>query len=169
MESTYLPRARREGLRVNVIADETLLYDTDTDQTILLNHSAAFVWHNADGSRSVAELAFAMSEEFHIPADQSVVWYALKQLSSKRLMQEQAPVPSAFVKVKRRDLLTKAGLVGAALAIPVVISMVAPHPTHAQSCGIPDGLTCNGDAFACCSNCCVSDICVPFFPACAPP
>lgn len=159
MPLSYLPRARRKGLRIQIVADETLLYDMERDQAIVLNPTAAFVWNNADGARSVSDIASALSESFQTPVDPRVVWYAIEQLSNKNLLVERAPIPAAYAHLKRRDLLSKAGLLGAALAIPVVVSMMAPTPAHAASCGLlPNGGACT-QHFDCCSDCCAGFVC----------
>ncbi len=162
MSSSYLPRARKDGLLVQSISEETILYDKELDRANLLNPTAAFVWQNADGTRSVSEIASAMTDSFGTPVSDRMVWYALDQLSKKHLLQERAPIPAEYAQLTRRQLLSKAGLAGAAFAIPVVVAMAAPSPAHAQSCpGLPDGATCSSST-QCCSGCCFqSVICAP--------
>lgn len=159
METSYMPRARRDELLVQVVSDELMVFDSTSERASVLNATAAFVWNHADGTRSVSDIAAAMSESFQTPIDTRVVWYAIDQLSKKNLMQDRAPVPAQYAHLTRRDLLTKAGWVGAALAIPVVITILAPTPAHAQSCALlPNGSACS-QPFDCCSGCCAGFVC----------
>jgi hypothetical protein len=162
MNSPYRPRARKHGLLIQSISEETILYDKELDRANLLNPTAAFVWQNADGTQTVSEIASSMSNSFGTPVDDRVVWYALDQLSKKNLLQEHAPVPFESMSLTRRQMLSKAGMVGAAFAIPVVVAMAAPSVAQAQSCtgGAPDGSPC-GLPSQCCSGCCSDLVCEP--------
>ena len=50
------PLARTESLIIKELADETLIYDTQRDKAHCLNSTAALVWKNCDGKRSVNDL-----------------------------------------------------------------------------------------------------------------
>ncbi len=155
---TYYPHARQTGLVIQKLSDETLLFDTENDQANCLNTTAALVWKNADGTRSVADIAREMTQTLDAPVDARVVWYALEQLSKKNLLQERAQIPSEYAAMTRRAFLTKAGVVGAAVAIPVIVSIIAPTPAHAQSGCLPFGEPCTIDG-QCCTNCCADSVC----------
>lgn len=137
MSSIY-PAARREKLVVENLKDEILVYDLDRDQASCLNSTAALVWKYADGKTSVSEIADKLSRELGMLVDVRVVWYALDQLGKKHLLQERVAIPFEYSRMTRRDFLVKAGIVGAAVAIPVVIAMAAPSAAMAAvSCGAP--------------------------------
>lgn len=160
--TTYYPQARRTGLNIQELADETLIFDTENDQANCLNAVAAHVWKHADGTHSVADIAAHLTQTLHAPTDPRVVWYALEQLSKKHLLVTPLPIPPAYARMTRRSFLTKAGVAGAAVAIPVIVSIVAPTPAHAQSGCVADGQSCSTSA-ECCSKCCSpgSNTCFP--------
>lgn len=132
--STLFPAARREKLVVEPLKNEVLIYDLERDQASCLNETAALVWKYADGTSSVSEIADKMSRELGMLVDVRVVWYALDQLGKKNLLQERVSIPLQYSRMTRRDFLTKAGIVGAAVAIPVVIAMAAPTTAMAVTC-----------------------------------
>lgn len=132
------PQARRSNIVVEELNNEVLLYDLDSDQASCLNETAALVWKYADGKTSVNEIAARMSKELKTPVDTRVVWYAVEQLNKKNLLQERVAVPATYGHMTRRDFLVKAGVVGAIVAIPVVISLAVPKPAMAAlSCAGP--------------------------------
>jgi hypothetical protein len=129
MTNKRLPLARRDELDIQSVGGETLVYDKRTDKAYVLSPSAAAVWRACNGKRSVEDIANYLSREN--PTTEQVVWYALGQLND--LLAEPVTVPSAYAKLSRRQFLQRAGLVGGAVAIPIVVSIVAPAPAHAQS------------------------------------
>ena len=134
--ATLYPAARREQLVVEHVQDEVLVYDLERDQASCLNTTAALVWKYADGKTSVSEIADKMSRDLGMLVDVRVVWYALEQLNKKHLLQDRVAIPAEYSRMSRRDFLVKAGIVGAAVAIPVIISLAAPTPAIAYvSCG----------------------------------
>ena len=147
MEKPYKPLARIEGLVVQEMPDELLVYDVSSERAHCLNSSAASVWKACDGATSVAEIATAMKSE------EGVVWLALEQLQENELMQERfEPAASG---TSRRDLLRTVGL--AAAALPLVASLAAPRSAMAAaSCtcvspgdclaqtSCPSSVNCNG-------------------------
>lgn len=154
---SFTPRARRDNLRVQLVADEVLVFDSQRDEAHVLNRPAAFVWQNADGTRTLAEIAQAMTVEFGTPADVQTVRYALEQLDKKHLLDGETRSPFTTPPLSRRQFLGRAAA-GAAL-LAVVTSIVAPSPAHAQSGCVGEGGACS-DTAQCCqggvipSNCC---------------
>lgn len=157
------PRTRRTGLKIQELPDEILIFDTRNDQANCLNATAAQVWKLADGTRAVSDIAREMTQTFGSPVDARVVWYALEQLAQKGLLEESAPVPTDYAGMTRRTFLTRAGVVGAAVAIPVIVSILAPTPAHAQSGCLDEGQNCTTSE-QCCSECCLTGLmqCVTF-------
>ncbi len=152
VQKHFYPKARQAGLNIQELPDETLIFDTENDQANCLNATAALVWKHADGTRSVSDIAREMSQTLNAPVDTRVVWYALEQLSNKKLLQEPGPIPNEYDKMSRRAFLSKVGIVGAAVAIPVIVSIVAPSPAHAQS-------GCAGGACVTTADCCPTFVC----------
>lgn len=154
--STLYPEARRDKLVVEELKDEVLVYDLDRDQASCLNTTAALVWKYADGKTSVSEIADKMSRDLGMLVDVRVVWYALEQLNKKRLLQDRVAIPAEYSRMSRRDFLVKAGIIGAAVAIPVVIALAAPSAAMAGSC---TGNCCTDNSCAPVVNCAVGCTC----------
>ena len=132
-----MPKARKDRLIIKELPDETLVYDLDTDKAHCLNETAAAVWKNCDGENSVAEINSALSKGSGVAIDQSVVWLALDQLEKIKLLERAPTAPEAFVGLNRRQLMQSLGV--AAIALPVVTSIVSPTPAMAVSvCGVPN-------------------------------
>ena len=51
-----IPLARKECLVIKELPDETLVYDTKHDKAHCLNNTAALVWKNCDGKRTITQL-----------------------------------------------------------------------------------------------------------------
>lgn len=163
METTYFPRARQTGLVIQTLPQETLVFDREREQANCLNHTAALVWKYADGTRSVSAIADAIARELNTAVDAQMVWYALDQLAKKNLLVERVPTPPQYMGMSRRAFLSKAGLVGAAVAIPVIVSIAAPSSAHAQSkvC-IPGNQPCIVGGTECCPGLnCIGNFCIP--------
>jgi hypothetical protein len=80
------PRARRVGLIVHELPQETLLYDPRTQRAHYLGRAAALVWSRCDGRTSVAEMAETLRREMNMPADECLVGAALEQLRRVELL-----------------------------------------------------------------------------------
>lgn len=120
------PKARRDDLLIEKVGDETILYDGERQLAHSLNHSASIVWQNSDGKHSIPQLAQLVSAELGIEPNDSMVEYALDKLAEAKLL-DAAPV-------SRRDLVRRMTFAGAAaLALPVVLSVVAPTEAMAAS------------------------------------
>ena len=79
------PRARHEGLLVEELPGETLVYDPASHQAHCLNPAAALVWRAADGDTDVDDIAQRL-QGIGLPASQALVWMALATLESAGLM-----------------------------------------------------------------------------------
>jgi hypothetical protein len=126
-----LPLARKEGLLVETLPDEVLVYDLDRKKAHCLNQTAALIWQHCDGRTSVSEIARALSVHAKTPIDEEVVWYGLNHLSKTRLLEGEITRPGDKANVSRRDLIRKIGL---AVSVPLVISVLAPKASAGFSC-----------------------------------
>ena len=135
-----LPCARRDNIVVQSVGDEVLVLDKTNDSAHALNGPAAFVWQQADGMRTIEQIAANMSREFGATADAQVVWYALDQLGKRNLLRENINIPDGAQAINRRQFLKRA-VVGAVL-LAVVTSIVAPPPAFAQSGSCFTGTDC---------------------------
>lgn len=126
------PKARRSGVLVDHVRDETIVYDESRQEAHALNRAASVVWEHSDGTRSVGQLASVLGAELGTEPNESVVEYALDELSRVHLLDTEAAVDAPDV--SRRDALRKLTVAGVSvIAIPVVLSIVAPTPAMAAS------------------------------------
>lgn len=150
------PRARREGLIVRELPDETLVYDLERDCAHCLNQTAAFVWQHCNGRNTTREIAVALRKKFDQPADEKLVWLALDQLDRSHLLASALTPRSQIGKLTRREAVRALGLT-AAVAVPVVASIVAPLPAQAATC-LGTGASCSS-SIQCCSGICNAGAC----------
>src|SRR2546423_15520715 len=87
------PRARREGLIIQGLPDETLVYDLERDLAHCLNQTASLVWNRCDGSSTTRQIARAVSTDLNHAVDEKFVWVALDQLSRNHLLMDGPPTP----------------------------------------------------------------------------
>jgi hypothetical protein len=142
---------------VQELPGETLVYDSERHQAHCLNQSAALLWKMCDGEKSVPEIARQLGKELGTPVDETTVWYGLKQLAKFHLLEEEVAPPQVVLGMSRRDFVRKAGIT-AAIAIPVISTIVAPTAASAASC-LPTGSMC-GTGAQCCSLQCVGGFCL---------
>jgi len=153
------PRARKQGLVVQKLPDETLVYDLDRDLAHCLNQTASLVWRRCDGRTTTKEIALSLTRSLKQPVDEKIVWLALDQLDRNHLLSEESFIPRTVAGMNRREVVRALG-VSAAIAIPAVISIVAPLPAQAATGCVSSGGSCASNPNICCSGCvCNSNVC----------
>lgn len=145
-----LPLARKEGLLVETLPDEVLVYDLERKKAHCLNQTAALIWQHCDGRRTVSEIALALGNHLNAPIDEEVVWYGLNHLSKTRLLEEEVARPGELRNATRRDLIRKIGL---AVSIPLVISVLAPQASASNSGCIQRFCNSGADCITGCPTC----------------
>lgn len=162
------PVARRDGLAMEEVRGEVLLYDLDRDKAYCLNRTAAVVWKHCDGRTSPARMAKLVAQELDAPVDEKIIWCALEQLGKDRLLERRAAPPAELAGMSRREHLRALGRV-AAVAVPLVTAMLAPQVSQAASgCCSPScptvtscvhrnkscpGAPCGGNGDCCSGSC----------------
>ena len=153
---------RAHGLVIDDLPDEVLVYDLERHKAHCLNHTAALVWRACDGESSPAEIAARLRTELGVPysseLSDDVVLLALNQLEKFHLLEQPEALPAQFAVLSRRQMVRRLGL-AAAVAVPVITSIVAPTAVQAATCTQP-GQPCNVNVL-CCSvlGCNPSGIC----------
>jgi hypothetical protein len=154
-----LPRARKEGLVIEDLPGEVLVYDLERHKAHCLNETAGIVWRLCNGKTSIEAIAERLQRDMEAPVDEEVVWLAIEQLETARLMSQPSRRKESGG-LTRRELVIKLGW-AAAVGLPLVTSIVAPRAVEAVTCGI----VCSGDASCIatpgCPTRCVSGSCVP--------
>lgn len=166
MNNPQKPLARQEGLVIQEMPDEVLVFDTDTNKAHCLNQTAAFVWKSCDGSRSVAQITELFGVESGKPVSEDLIWLAIDQLSENNLLEHQ--IRADFKNQTRREVIKKIGL-AAVIALPLVSSLVAPTAALAVACSgrvgvcgnCNDGTPCVGNGNSACSCQNTACICPP--------
>lgn len=130
--NTQNPMARQNGLVVQEMPDEVLVYDLDTNKAHCLNQSAAFVWKSCDGTKSVAEIVKQFASNGNGKVTEDFVWLAIDQLNENGLL--TGDIKPRFAGQSRRQVLKTIGL-ASMVALPVIASLVAPQKAlGAASC-----------------------------------
>jgi hypothetical protein len=173
---SLLPQARPEGLVVEQVGDETVVYDVHTRAAHCLKPLAALVFAAGDGATTVEDAAGRAGVEPEAVID------AVGQLERLGLLD----VPLVVVEddgpgVSRRDMLRNAGYAGAAAAAaaPLITSIAAPTPAGAAAGTLPSGcsgcttpsdctsgICCQAVNFGGADHICNSGCCVPKLSAC---
>lgn len=146
MNNLQIPVARKEGLVIQEMSDEILVYDLDTNKAHCLNQTAATVWKNCDGQNSVADISKIFGSQSGRAVDEDLIWLAIDQLNEKNLLAEE--VTAKFAGENRREVIKKVGL-AAVVALPIVTSLVAPKSAAAQSRCINPACRCDLSSGTC--------------------
>jgi len=134
MQQTRNPKARSGDLVIQILSDETLVYDLAAHEAHCLNETAAFVWSNCTGDVSIDEIAIAVEQRFGQRVNADFVRLALTQLQERDLLAESGL--DAIPKLSRREAIRQIGL-SSAVTIPVIASLVTPaNALAALSCRI---------------------------------
>lgn len=154
-DEAILPAARTEDLIVQEMADEVLVYDQRRHQAHCLNETAARVWRGLDGQSTAGQVAARLSRQQGVDVSAAVVELAVDQLRRSGLLNGPlAENPTSGV--SRRAMLKRVGI-GAAVALPVVASVVAPRAAQAATC-LPATSACTTSS-QCCSGVCSNGQC----------
>ena len=154
MKARQFPQARQDCFS-REFGSELLVYDPQRDVAHCLNLTSAAAWALCDGNNSPSQIASTLSRQLSVRVDEQVVLLALAQLKETHLLLE----PEVFIqRPSRRVALRKIGTV-AAVALPLITSIVAPTPAQAVTC-LHNNVPCANNAMCC------SGICVPVVGRC---
>lgn len=151
------PQARTSDLVVKGVGEELLVYDLARHRAHSLNRVAAAVWRACDGTRGVAALGQAAARESGQAVPVDAVRYALQSLGRAQLMEG----PVAEGGLTRREVMARLGT-AAAVALPLVTTIIAPTSAQAASCLVENEGPCV-TASQCCANGCGGANCICAF------
>ncbi len=160
MNNPKNPIARQNGLVVQEMADEVLVYDLDSNKAHCLNHSAALVWKSCDGTNSILDIAREFESNGGGKVSEDLVWLAIDQLNEKGLLEGE--IAPRFQGQSRRQVIKTIGL-ASMVALPVIASLVAPKNAMGSincSCGAPADCATQGQCPSI-STCNGSGVCAP--------
>jgi len=144
------PRARKEGLLVQELPDEVLVYDLERHKAHCLNPTAALVWKHCDGRTTVSEMVRLLEKSLETSVDEDVVWCALNQLEKDHLLGDKVAWPVGMERISRRTLIRRVGM--AAVLLPLITTIAAPTAQASISCSgscTPGGANNGGCAVGC--------------------
>jgi len=141
------PTARKNGIVMQEMPDEVLIYDLDTNKAHCLNETSALVWKACDGSNTVGDISRLCGDQMGAKVPEELVWLAIDQLSKNNLLEEKMVLPVNGQ--SRRDVIKKIGL-ASVIALPLVASLTAPSSAMAAATCV--GRACTTDA-ACGTAC----------------
>jgi hypothetical protein len=123
------PQARQDGLLVETVGEELLLYDQNIHTAHCLSPIAACVWRHCDGEHDATELARLVG------ASESLVADALHELREKDLLAAEPGLMQSTVHgISRREAIGRVARYGAAAAAaPLIVSATAATPAMASS------------------------------------
>jgi hypothetical protein len=150
------PVARKDGIVVQDVDDELLVYDLRSNRAHCLTESAAFIWNCCDGRTSVEQMRQKIKERFGTEVSEDFVLLALEELGREGLL--ESSVETGLGKISRREALRKVG-VGTMIALPLVVSLAVPNTALAAAtcerrgcrfpihCPLP--CVCDSESFIC--------------------
>jgi coenzyme PQQ synthesis protein D (PqqD) len=130
------PLARKSGIFAENLPEEVVLYDKTHDKVHCLNKTAAAVWENSDGSKTVDELTRAVEAKSGAPTDRKLVLQALEELEEAGLLEAGSGIVSEAGLPSRREAVGKMVMAGSALVATIV---AAAPKAHASSSDPPKG------------------------------
>lgn len=128
------PLARSQGLLIEDVESEKVIFDEQTKHAHCLTALAAVVFTHCDGKTSPAELVDIASNRVAESVSEEQIDNALAQLQERGLLESQP-----HVTFSRRDVLHKSAALGAAAAATLVFTV---DPTVAQAAGTCTSIRC---------------------------
>ena len=124
-----------ETVHLETLNDELSIYDWQRMEVHNLNHTAATIWNLCDGQTSPKQMAEQIKGDLTQEQAEALVWMTLKQLEEANLLATEVVQPAGRQVYTRRQMLVGLGVTMAAL--PMIYTIVAPTPLHAQSASPP--------------------------------
>ncbi len=126
------PKSRETNLLVQNLENETLVYDLRTSQAFCLNKTSGLVWHYCNGKNSVADISNLMSINLQTLVSEEFVLLALHELWTNNLLENREENNGYFNHLNRRQMVKRVGT-ASMIALPVILSIIAPTVANAQS------------------------------------
>ena len=162
------PISRTDNLVMQELDGEMLIYDLKTHKAYSLNHTSNLVYQNCNGEKEISEISLILQKELNKPVNDEVVWLALEGLEKEGLVRFE--VPENLKNLNRREVIKRMGL-SSIVALPLIVSVVAPTAAYASSVGVAcgpggavgigndpnktqNGGSCRGNGNCCSNNCC---------------
>jgi hypothetical protein len=155
-----IPVARKDELVIQEVPGETLIYDLKSHKAHCLNRTAALVWKYCDGKHTAEQAAHKIEAELGMAVSDEVVWLAVEQLERLKLLQAAKRGTHSMTRMTRREAVRRLGIT-AAIALPLITSIVAPEAAQAASGCASAGQACDPPNPPCCPGFNCDGICFP--------
>jgi hypothetical protein len=152
MNYSFFPKARKRELLTTKVADETVVYDLETDKASCLDALTTMVWDACDGYTDTALLLDKIKRSGYQDANIDLVWLAIDQLERAGLLEEPNAPNLTKSSASRRELFRILGA-GALGALPVISTINVQPALAAISVCLPKNSRCTSHG-QCCSNYC---------------
>lgn len=157
-EGKRLVPVKKDGLVVQDLGGEVIVYDPVSHRAHALNRAAALVFERLDGKHDINAVARHVGRALEMPPQQALVSAAINELAVSGLLETRVEA------LPRRAMLR--GL--AAGLTPLVISVTVPSAAAAQSC-LNSNAACVSDADCCeCLSCLYVDLGFGYGDYCQP-
>ena len=154
MSKSIFPKARKDGLVISKVGDETVVYDTETNKASCLNGLTTVVWEACDGNTETTSLLDTVKTAGYQDANDQIVLMAIDQLDQAGLFEASFSIDGKKKKsLNRREMLQMLGTRAAAV-LPIV-STINIQPAIAQGSGTQgDSCVTTADCAPgfCCNN-----------------
>ena len=121
------PLARKNGIFAENLPEEVVLYDKTDDKVHCLSKTAAAVWENSDGRKTVDELRRVVEAKAGTPVDRKLVVQALGELEEAGLMEAGSGMVPKAEMPSRRAAVGKMVMAGSALVATIVAAAPKAH------------------------------------------
>ena len=130
--SPWRPKAiKREDWFFEETGGEMLVYNLERHRVHCLNDTAVRIWKLCTGRRTINQIAAELPMALHPRSRELVVRNAIGQLTRLGLIEANDDAPN----ISRRELAKRIGIgAAAAVALPLVTTIVAPTPAYAANC-----------------------------------
>lgn len=153
-----LPRVR-PGLLRHRLDEQVLVYDPRDDKVHLLDPTTACVLDLLEeGGWTAERVAGEVARRLEVDPSEELLALSLDELRKADLLDRSTVSIAPVTDVRRREMLRKVGLAGAAaLLIPAITTLTAT-PALAATC-LNNGVACTVSG-QCCSQKCQAGICI---------
>lgn len=128
-----LPRVRH-GLLRHRLDDQVLVYEPGSDKVHLLDPTTACVLDLLEeGKWSASRIMDEVARRVNVAPSEALLSLSLDELRKANLLDTSAAPLAPVTDVRRREMLKKVGLVGAAALLIPAITTITANPAYAVS------------------------------------